>query len=232
MHARYCNPNTGRFLSVDPVLGTSLATGSWNRFLYARGNPIRLLDPDGRTIRIAATPGSSEIRNLLIESIRRPTARQRISELALNKKFQATFEAKQFKVNRKSRETLATKRGAVVKIIFGLTTREARQTSDDRVTTGANIALDLSAIQDFHRDPSGIRTLNHEVFHANDIEQGLPDSEVRQGDQPSNATGPASVYGLGILNESPDITTEEATQILDAYLCDQDCNGQNQSKEQ
>lgn len=48
MHARWCSPTAGRFLSVDPVLGRVGAPQSWNRYGYVSGNPMRLVDPDGR----------------------------------------------------------------------------------------------------------------------------------------------------------------------------------------
>jgi hypothetical protein len=35
-------------LSLDPVLGRVGAPQSWNRFAYVRGNPVKLVDPDGR----------------------------------------------------------------------------------------------------------------------------------------------------------------------------------------
>ncbi len=50
MHARHCSPVTGRFLSVDPS-GESRKLDkpqSWNRFAYARSNPVTRFDPDGR----------------------------------------------------------------------------------------------------------------------------------------------------------------------------------------
>jgi len=47
MHARYYNPNMGRFLSVDPVLGTPGNPQSWNRYAYVRNRPLTLTDPKG-----------------------------------------------------------------------------------------------------------------------------------------------------------------------------------------
>jgi RHS repeat-associated protein len=47
MHARYCSPTFGRFLSVDPVLGSAAAPQSWNRYAYVRGNPVTLVDRNG-----------------------------------------------------------------------------------------------------------------------------------------------------------------------------------------
>ena len=53
MHARFCSPLTGRFLSVDPVLQRAIAMRQpqqWNRFVYALGNPLRWIDPTGQSV--------------------------------------------------------------------------------------------------------------------------------------------------------------------------------------
>lgn len=47
MQQRYYDPETGRFLSIDPVSPTSDGTG-FNRYEYANDNPYRYTDPDGR----------------------------------------------------------------------------------------------------------------------------------------------------------------------------------------
>jgi uncharacterized protein RhaS with RHS repeats len=49
MHARYYNPNLGRFLSVDPIGGSVESSQSWNRYSYVENNPLRMVDPDGRS---------------------------------------------------------------------------------------------------------------------------------------------------------------------------------------
>jgi len=48
-HARYYDPNGGRFLSVDPVLSktTLRAPQLWNRYAYVRNNPMHFTDPSG-----------------------------------------------------------------------------------------------------------------------------------------------------------------------------------------
>jgi RHS repeat-associated protein len=56
MHARYYDPNPGRFLSVDPSLGTPNKPQSWNRYAYVRNNPIRFTDTDGREIYVWGVP--------------------------------------------------------------------------------------------------------------------------------------------------------------------------------
>ena len=49
MHARYYVPMTGRFLSVDPVLGNADEPQSWNRYAYAGNDPVNHVDPTGRS---------------------------------------------------------------------------------------------------------------------------------------------------------------------------------------
>ncbi len=47
MHARHCSPQLGRFLSVDPAVGSRLSPQSWNRFAYVTNNPLNFTDPFG-----------------------------------------------------------------------------------------------------------------------------------------------------------------------------------------
>ena len=48
MQARYYDPVTGHFLSVDPVGVSPGNSYNFNRYGYAKNNPINFLDPDGR----------------------------------------------------------------------------------------------------------------------------------------------------------------------------------------
>lgn len=48
MQARYYDPGTGRFLSVDPVNPEAGHLFSFNRYNYANNNPIINIDSDGR----------------------------------------------------------------------------------------------------------------------------------------------------------------------------------------
>ena len=47
MHARYYSPQLGRFLSADPVGGSTGVPQTWNRYSYVRGNPLKYTDPAG-----------------------------------------------------------------------------------------------------------------------------------------------------------------------------------------
>ena len=48
LRARYYNPNTGRFLSRDPLGGKVKMPASLHKYLYANGDPVNLSDPMGR----------------------------------------------------------------------------------------------------------------------------------------------------------------------------------------
>jgi RHS repeat-associated protein len=57
MHARYYDPNLGRFLSVDPVLQIKRAMTypqMWNRYSYTANNPVKFVDPTGRILELPA----------------------------------------------------------------------------------------------------------------------------------------------------------------------------------
>ncbi len=47
MHARFYNPQLGRFTGVDLHAATPASPQSWNRYAYVSANPLRSIDPDG-----------------------------------------------------------------------------------------------------------------------------------------------------------------------------------------
>ncbi|HYC93584.1 MAG TPA: RHS repeat-associated core domain-containing protein, partial [Thermoanaerobaculia bacterium] len=47
MHARFYDPNDGRFLSADPVMGLAARPQSWNRYSYVQNDPVNAIDPSG-----------------------------------------------------------------------------------------------------------------------------------------------------------------------------------------
>ncbi len=54
--ARYYGSNMGRFLSPDPKMLSSQRLydpQQWNMYQYGRNNPITMIDPDGREVKIA-----------------------------------------------------------------------------------------------------------------------------------------------------------------------------------
>ena len=80
--ARYYASGTGRFTTVDPALDLQTALVDpqrWNRYTYARNNPLRYTDPDGRELRLAAGLSRSDrnyLINALTEVARYPSGRE------------------------------------------------------------------------------------------------------------------------------------------------------------
>jgi RHS repeat-associated protein len=47
LRARYMNPSSGRFFTVDPYEGSNSDPGSLHKYLYANGDPVNRTDPSG-----------------------------------------------------------------------------------------------------------------------------------------------------------------------------------------
>ncbi len=50
LRARYFNPLTGRFLTLDPEAGRALDPRTLHKYLYAGGDSVNAIDPNGRSI--------------------------------------------------------------------------------------------------------------------------------------------------------------------------------------
>ncbi|HVF58782.1 MAG TPA: RHS repeat-associated core domain-containing protein [Thermoanaerobaculia bacterium] len=87
MHARFCSPLTGRFLSVDPVLNIKRAMKrpqNWNRYAYALGNPMKYVDPAGEDISLRisfATSITENERTRIIAQVRAWYERQKVGKV-------------------------------------------------------------------------------------------------------------------------------------------------------
>ncbi len=56
MQARYYDPEIGRSYAVDPVQYTGSNSTKFGKYTYARNNPFRFVDPDGRDDENVAAP--------------------------------------------------------------------------------------------------------------------------------------------------------------------------------
>jgi RHS repeat-associated protein len=65
--ARYYNPNTGRFLSRDPLDGYIGEPATLHKYLYANGDPVNLTDPSGRdaTVEFVLVVATITVANVL-----------------------------------------------------------------------------------------------------------------------------------------------------------------------
>lgn len=57
LRARYYDPSLGRFMSRDPLVGSSSSPQSLNRYVYAANNPQTYVDPSGRCFMVV--PGAA-----------------------------------------------------------------------------------------------------------------------------------------------------------------------------
>jgi len=53
MQQRYYDPELGKMLSVDPVTAYQKPITNFCRYCYARNNPYKFVDPDGRDVEVA-----------------------------------------------------------------------------------------------------------------------------------------------------------------------------------
>lgn len=67
MHARYYDPNLGRFLSIDPGPVDAAQPQTWNRYSYALNSPLKYVDPTGEVVNLAGL--TAEERNALLLSL-------------------------------------------------------------------------------------------------------------------------------------------------------------------
>ncbi len=71
--ARYMSAAQGRFTSPDPVLLSKqklVDPQQWNLYGYVRNNPLRLLDPDGREVRVLDEAALKAIQSTVSASLR------------------------------------------------------------------------------------------------------------------------------------------------------------------
>ena len=218
MHARYYSQFQGRFLAVDQAPNSSpLSPQSWNRYNYTRNNPLKYVDPTGYTIALAGE-NTSKIKEYLIKTAMRPTGRQDIKNIAENKSFHLTLQehsytspARIFQIKASRQETQVTFGKTVPTITVDHATQESSVNS-------ATMNLDTKAIESLHPDRSGVVVTAHEFYHANDLAAGKSMAEVELGDTPTSATGPAEQHGKDVAAEQPDISEEEAEQLVNQWL--------------
>ncbi|MFZ1754286.1 MAG: RHS repeat-associated core domain-containing protein [Caldilineaceae bacterium] len=73
-NARYYNPALGTFLSPDTLVPDAGAVVDYNRFLYARGNPLKFADPSGHRPCGRICEGDSTDWRFAAETLKRSTA--------------------------------------------------------------------------------------------------------------------------------------------------------------
>jgi RHS repeat-associated protein len=77
--ARYMDPETGRFISLDPQLGSLSAPQSMNRYVYCVNNPLGFVDPTGELPWVAIAAGIGAVVGVVVYAIIMDMGRSRCS---------------------------------------------------------------------------------------------------------------------------------------------------------
>ncbi len=213
--ARYYGSMIGRFTTVDPAYAIQknlLDPQRWNKYAYARNNPLKYTDPDGREIAIAADSSKGDrqfLVNALTEVAMRPNGREYLNSLIESP---STIVFGVGAVNDPARVDAARK-GGTVGLTFGTTSFL------DPTTNEVLVKIDRQALGEFASrtkpgiDGGGVTTTAHEIYHARDALSGKPQQFVA-GDNPTPATGPAETFGQSVRREKKDLAKSEARRTV------------------
>jgi RHS repeat-associated protein len=217
--ARYYGSKIGRFTTTDPVYTwreNLVDPQRWNRYAYARNNPLRYTDPDGKEIALAANLSKGDAKfivSALTQIAGRPSGREALTTL-INDPSRIVFGVGS--VNDPANVDAARK-GETVGLTFGTTTFL------DPTTNEVAVTIDRQALGEFASrtrpslDSQGVTTTAHEIYHARDALSGKPQQFVA-GDRPTSATGPAEGFGQSVRREKRDIPRDAARQIVTGAL--------------
>ncbi len=153
-----------------------------------------------------------------MRALRRPSGRATLSPIASSRTFTLTIGDK--RLNSPETMRLLRRGGTSVEAKFGVTTPRTRiPAAGQFVHTGAEMRLDTSAIRGYHpTDTTGVTTVGHELHHTTATFNQKSFTEIRVGDMPTSATGPAEAAGAALLAEDPDISKREARELLESLL--------------
>ncbi|HEV2915335.1 MAG TPA: RHS repeat-associated core domain-containing protein [Pyrinomonadaceae bacterium] len=208
MHSRYYRAGFAKFLSLDPKgqYEASAQPQVWNRYTYVLNNPLKLIDPDGRSP-IMLNTSNQKMMGMLIRTAMRPSGREILSKIVETK--------------------------AQVQIIDGIVPNNGKDVTFGRTTlsvdsiAGKVAGVSTATIIDtpdicnsfikgqvigHPKDMSGLWTFGHELKHIFDGIQGAQDAvdkkrdPVKEGDD----NGSADAFGEKLTNEHPDKTWDEA----------------------
>jgi RHS repeat-associated protein len=175
MHARYQSPYLGRFLTVDPVeSGIPSKPQSWHKYAYARGNPLKYVDPNGKDpIQFQQIGRTKALTKFLVRLAQRPGGRAALTRIAERQGFKATVSDARLNDIAALRSQQA--RGSDIAFTGGDTAAQELQGPDgSRTVTGADIRIDTLAVEQLHHDRSGVVTSGHEIAgHTGDLLDGM-----------------------------------------------------------
>jgi RHS repeat-associated protein len=214
--ARYYRADLGRFTTIDPVttIEENLADPQrWNRYAYARNNPLKYVDPDGRELRWAASLSNSErerLTKIMVDVVRREEGRDVVVRLAASSQV--------IEIGAGALPDITTRGGGVARTLGVI----------DMKGSDLAITIDVRKIGsiDPRQDPvhaGGTTTMAHELYHANSFISAPSDGTSRwrfvaAGDVPSSGTGAAEKWAVGLFQAPKLVKKKEAEQLINELV--------------
>lgn len=207
-HARRYDALEGRFLSVDSHTGTPTVPQSWNRYSYARNEPLKYVDPTGADVALASGDHQNEVREMLIQTLQHRQGRADFAEIAMDPSVLAVYS--DVRINAIPDVFRMLQAGSYHVILASA--------NPDHVpprTTTVDVSLDTLGIHFLHKvDPSGVTTTAHENFHTVKMVRKTPYPQIARDDQ----TGAAERYGRAVATSPIDMSRKLAEVYLNYYL--------------
>ena len=173
---------------------------------YARNNPVKYTDPDGRMWKLATGGNRGFLLNAMVQYVMRPSGRAAFVDV---RKSATTVVVGTGSLNSKAAIELKLKTGKDPGVTFG----KATAPYGGKMT----MTLDAGAHSDYagrtkgtagEIDKAGVTTFGHETDHVRaGLAGGFPAME--RGDYPNSASGPAMRSGQATFREQPDISEDE-----------------------
>ncbi|HEX2834370.1 MAG TPA: RHS repeat-associated core domain-containing protein [Thermoanaerobaculia bacterium] len=202
MHARYYDPNLGRFLSVDPKLPSVAQRHTpqrWNRYSYVMNNPLLYVDPNGQDLFIAFDFSQSDLstkeRGQIMQGVRQRFLNAGVKNVVVN---DATSRD-QWSENKK------TDRAVTVEVV----SRDIDPNSTDVVYGKAREGSREGLISTFHAKKGDTAALVNLVVNvtAHEIGHASGDLPKHRGDAAPNGSKAAP----GSIMEQ-DVSVEELSE--------------------
>jgi RHS repeat-associated protein len=225
-HARYHLTGIGRFLSMDKLGGKPADPQSWNRYSYSRGNPVTLVDPNGRYFLLANENDRAQFANAFVTASGDSRVRAALTTLAHDPR---PILLQKGALPSETNTVIGKDGKRHVQTSFTLGLTEAKTplapNGGDRTASGAIVTVDFSNIAvvssatNGQIDPVGAVTTTHEIDHAfADFFEGVGAS------QQQDVTGAAEDFGEGAVffpnDPAGSFSLQQVNELLDAVPSD------------